>query len=139
MKTIAVIQGAAITYDDVRGRFRADADIDADGANGQNGKIAAYLANNKGSEDLANGGMGIRGGRVVGVASWYKDIVVLGDDGQPKVFPGGVIVSKTAYKFPSPAGISRAEWFQRPEAYVDSETVPYIVVPPAIINSVGPV
>lgn len=110
-----------------RVEFTADADIDADGANGQNGARPAYKVDNSGSEHLANGGMGIRNGRVVGVTTWYDDIVILDEDGDPKVFPGGVIASKTAYRFPNKSK-------RDPEAYVDSETVPYVVVNSAIIN-----
>jgi len=61
--------------------FLADADIDADGANGQNGALAAYKVDNSGSELLANGGMKIVNGRVVCAHSWARDIVILGDDG----------------------------------------------------------
>jgi hypothetical protein len=106
--------------------FTADADIDADGANGQNGARAAYMADDSGSELLANGGMGIRHGEAVGTTDWFKDIVVV-EGGKPKIFPGGVIVSKTAYKI-------RGEQEDTPKRYVDSETVPYVVVPPVIIQ-----
>jgi hypothetical protein len=106
--------------------FTADADIDADGANGQNGARAAYMADDSGSEALANGGMGIRHGEAVGTTDWFKDIVVV-ESGKPKVFPGGVIVSKTAYHI-------RGEPDDTPKRYVDSETVPYVVVPPVIIQ-----
>ena len=110
--------------------FLADADIDADGANGQDGSRPAYTTNDNGSEFLANGGMGIKGGKVVGVTDWFKHIVILGEDGQPKVFYGarGVIASKTAYRYP---GLSPLD----PLAYVNSETVPYMVVPPVIISA----
>lgn len=105
--------------------FQGDADIDADGTNGQKGKRAAYMVGDVGLEALANGGMGMRNGKVVGVASWFTDIVILGDDGQPRVFPGGVIASKTAYK-------ARGMRSDDPAAYIDSVTYPYIVVPPVI-------
>jgi hypothetical protein len=119
--------------DDKRVIFTGDADIDADGANGQNGKQPAYMVGNKGSEHLANGGMIMSGGRVVGNTSWYKDIVICGADGQPRVFPGGLIASKTAYRFPGMA-------VDDPAAYVDSETVAYIVVPPIVkTDTVGKV
>lgn len=107
--------------------FTADADIDADGANGQSGKRPAYDVFDTGSELLANGGMGIRNGQVIGIHDWFKDIVILNEHGQPKVFDGGLIASQTAYHFKDiPKDNSRA--------YVDSETVPYIVVPPQILN-----
>ena len=106
--------------------FVADADIDADGANGQNDARAAYMADDSGSEALANGGMGIRHGEVVGIADWFKDIVVI-ENGKPKIFPGGVIVSKTAYHI-------RGEQEDTPKRYVDAATVPYVIVPPVIIQ-----
>lgn len=107
---------------------KADGDIDADGANGQNGAKPAYMIGNAGTEHLGNGGMAMVKGRVIGVKSWFKDIVILGADRQPKVFPGGVIASKTAYRFPGKTA-------DDPSAYVDSETVPYQVVQGDIIAS----
>jgi len=127
---IDTIEGCDIRLEDgpegEKVTFTADADIDADGANGQNGARAAYREDDKGSEALANGGMGIRHGEVVGAEDWFRDIVVVEDD-KPKIFPGGVIVSKTAYHI-------RGEQDDTPERYVDSETVPYVVVPPVIIQ-----
>jgi hypothetical protein len=70
--------------------------------------------------------MGIRHGEAVGTTDWFKDIVVV-EGGKPKVFPGGAIVSKTAY-------LIRGEPDNTPKRYVDSETVPYVVVPPVIIQ-----
>lgn len=105
--------------------FISDLDVDADGANGQNGKIAAYRADNKGSEHLANGGMAVRNGKVIGVHKWYADIVLVDKAGNPLVLPNGVIPSKTAYRFPGQKASD-------PAAYLDSETVPYVVVPPIV-------
>lgn len=117
--------------DDLRVHFVADADIDADGANGQNGQRAAYTADDSGSELLANGGMKIAaGGKVICAKSWARDIVILGDDNQPKVFPDGVIASMTWYRHP---GMKAND----PKAYVDAETVPYIVVPQLIVQGVA--
>jgi hypothetical protein len=113
--------------DDLRVFFTADGDIDADGANGQNGAVAAYKSDNSGSEDLANGGMKIQNGKVICAHSWARSIVILGPDNQPKVFPGGIIASKTWYRHPNKAA-------NDPAAYVDAETVPYIVVPPIIVQ-----
>lgn len=118
--------------------YWADGDIDADGANGQNGALPAYCADNKGSEALANGGMAIRDGKVICAKSWARDIVILGKDNQPKVFkqigrfyfPKGVIASRTWYRHP---GMKVDD----PAAYLDSETVPYIVVPPMIVQGVS--
>ena len=113
--------------DDLRVFFTADGDIDADGANGQNGGPAAYKADNSGTEDLANGGMKIHQGKVICAHSWARSIVILGTDDEPRVFPGGIIASKTWYRH-------REKHEDDPAAYVDAETVPYIVVPPLIIN-----
>jgi hypothetical protein len=112
---------------DGRVHFVADADIDADGANGQNNAPAAYKADDSGTEFLANGGMKIDRGRVVCAKTWARDIVILGEDNEPKVFPNGVIASITWYHHPGKTATD-------PAAYVDAETIPYIVVPPLIIQ-----
>ena len=70
MRTLGTITNegysCAIREDDqLRVFFMADGDIDADGANGQNGGPPAYKADNSGMEDLANGGMAIRNGKVI--------------------------------------------------------------------------
>jgi hypothetical protein len=113
--------------DDGRVHFIADADIDADGANGQNGAIPAYRDDDRGSESLANGGMAIRNGKVVCAKQWARDIVILDTDNEPKVFPGGIIASMTWYQYPDTS-------MDNPTAYVDAETVPYIVVPPIVVQ-----
>lgn len=116
-----------LEHADGRVAFVADADIDADGANGQNGARAAYMVGNKGTEDLANGGMRMsEDGRPAFREPWGKDIAIE-ENGRPKVFPGGIIATKTAYRYPGlPAN--------NPAAHVDAETVPYIVVPPSVIQ-----
>ena len=111
--------------DDLRVFFTADGDIDADGANGQNGGPAAYMEDNSGTEHLANGGMAIVNGKVICAEDWARQIVILGPDNEPRVFPGGIIASKTWYRHLDKA-------VDDPTAYVDAETVPYIVVPPLI-------
>jgi hypothetical protein len=116
-----------IEDDDGRVHFKADADIDADGANGQNDQPAAYKADDSGTEALENGGMKIHNGRVVCAEDWARDVVILDADAQPKIFADGVIASRTWYVHP---GKSRND----PAAYVDSETIPYIVVPPLVIK-----
>jgi hypothetical protein len=112
---------------DGRVHFVANADIDADGANGQNGGQAAYLADDSGTEALANGGMKIVGGKVVCAHSSARNIVILDDDNEPKVFPGGIIASMTWYRHPGKAVADLS-------AYVDAATVAYIVVPPLIVQ-----
>jgi hypothetical protein len=114
--------------DDGRVHFVADADIDADGGNGQTGARAAYKSDDSGSEALANGGMAISHGKVICAHAWARDIVLLGPDNQPKVFPGGIIASTTWYRYPGKA-------IGDPSAYVDAQTVPYIVVPPLIVQA----
>lgn len=132
MRNLGVITSegfsCTITEDnDGRVHFTADADIDADGANGQNGEAPAYKDDDSGSEFLANGGMKIANGKVVCAKDWARDIVILGNDNEPKVFPGGVIASKTWYRVPGKLPSD-------PTAYIDSETVPYIVVPSLIVQ-----
>lgn len=132
MRTIGTItnEGYACLIredDERRVFFTADGDIDADGANGQNGALAAYKSDNSGSEDLANGGMAIRNGKVICAHAWARDIVILGTDNQPKVFEHGVIASTTWYRH-------KDKRLDDPAAYVDAETVPYIVVPALIIQ-----
>lgn len=129
-RVIGVIEGVEIVErDDKSVVFTAKAAIDADGANGQTSGKAAYMVGNLGWDHLANGGMGMRDGKVVGVEPWFKDIVILNDNRQPKEFPGGIIASKTAYRY-----IGRPE--DSPEAYVDSETIAYFVTPPLIRQAV---
>lgn len=132
-RTLGGIDGEGFTCtisedSDGRVHFTADADIDADGANGQNGGAAAYRVDDSGSEALANGGMRIEAdGRVVCAEPWARDIVLLGPDNQPRVFRGGIIASTTWYRYPDRAA-------DDPAAYVDAETVPYVVVPPMIVQ-----
>jgi hypothetical protein len=132
MRTLGVVNDSylceIVEEDDGRVHFLADADIDADGANGQNGKPAAYKEDNSGTELLTNGGMDIVNGKVVCAEEWARDIVILDDDNEPKVFPGRIIASKTWYQYPG-------KLEDDPTAYVDSETIPYIVVPPVIIQN----
>lgn len=118
-----------IRHPDGHVSFLADADIDADGANGQNGKPAAYTIDDKGSDKLANGGMKIINGKVICAHAWARSVVILGPDNQPKVFNNGVIASKTWYRYPQKKSDDHT-------AYVDSETVAYIVIPPLIEQSI---
>lgn len=122
--------GMCTIYEDEDGRvhFMADATIDADGANGQHNGPAAYREDDSGSDYLANGGMARRNGKVICDKAWARDVVILGPDNQPRIFPGGVIASMTWYRIPG----KRAD---DPSAYIDAETVPYIVVPPLIVQA----
>lgn len=125
-RIIGTIAGVQIREDD-DGRvwYRSGASIDADGANGQNGHPVAYNDTDTGTDFLENGGMRLVAGRVIRTGS--SKIAILDDEDQPLVFPNGLIASKTWYKHP---GISADD----PSAYVDSETVPYVVVPPLIVK-----
>jgi hypothetical protein len=121
-----------ITWDGVTVRaYGADADIDADGANGQHGEKEAYNDTDTGSEYLANGGMGLKNGQVVFTESWGSDIAVTGPDGNPLVIDH-IVVCKTAYRIP---GFP----LDHPACYIDSQTVPYGVVNSSIINGVAPI
>lgn len=111
--------------------YGADADIDADGANGQHGAKPAYNDTDTGSEYLANGGMGIKNGKVVFTESWGENIAVVGPDGNPLVVDH-VVVSKTSYRIP---GLP----LDHPAAYVDSQVVPYAVVNNSMISGVDPI
>jgi len=112
---------------DGRVHFTADADICADGANGQHGGPWAYRADDTGSDALANAGMAKIGNKVVCKHAWARSVVLLDTDNEPKIYPGGNIASMTWYS-------DRARLKSDPAAYVDAETVPYIVVPPIIVQ-----
>jgi hypothetical protein len=53
--------------------------------------------------------------------------VLLDVDNEPKIFPGGNIASVTWYR-------DRSKATSDPSSYVDAETIPYIVVPPIIVQ-----
>lgn len=130
-RTLGTLSGEGFitaVLEDESGRvfFVADGDIDADGANGQFGATAAYVIGDKGSEYLANGGLR-KDGKLEKL--WAKDIFILDRAGQPKVFEGGILASKTWYKHADKEAGD-------PAAYLDSETENYIVVPPLVIQGV---
>jgi hypothetical protein len=116
-------------YEDPDGRvhYTAAAAICADGANGQHGAPPAYRADDSGSDLLANGGMKIAGGKVICAHEWARKVVLLGPDNEPRVFEGGTVASMTWYRIPG-------KHVDDPGAYVDAETVPYIVVPPMVVR-----
>jgi hypothetical protein len=119
MKELVVLEGIPVIQDsDGRVHFHnAAGRIDADGA------YRAYHRDNKsGLDDLRNAG---------GPGNWYG--IVTDDIGHPIVqgldCPApGFYISATAY-----------QWKQfhpfNPSRYVDSETVPYVVVSPLIRNA----
>ncbi|MFJ2683342.1 hypothetical protein ACIOYV_06335 [Pseudomonas sp. NPDC087342] len=112
--------------DDLRVYFTADADIDADGANGQNGELAAYKLGDSGSDYLENGGMYEKHGKVYSSED-DNSIAILDKHGNPTIYAGGVVGCKTTYKDPQKASTDL-------DAYVDAATVPYIAVPGLIVR-----
>ncbi len=126
-RILGSIDGVQINEDgDGRVWYRSGATIDADGANGQHGGPVAYNSTDTGSDYLENGGMRIdANGKIVRTGN--SEITILGPDQQPRVFANGLVASKTWYQYPGLAA-------DDPNAYVDSETIPYIVVPPLIVK-----
>jgi hypothetical protein len=129
-KQLCEIAGVSVVQTD-SGKviYLAGAMIDGDGANGQHGAPPAYNKSDTGSEALANGGMKrnrTAGAKhpVVFAESWGADIVIV-SGGYPMVLANGVVPSKTAYRYPGKS-------VDDPAAYVDAETVPYVVVPPQV-------
>lgn len=118
MSTIlAVVKGIeVIQEDDGRVHWESGAAVDADGANGQNGKQFAYREDNKGLDANANAGWPNK--------SW-RDVLVEDpkNPGNPSSDGHGNWYSRTTYS-----------WKGRdlPEQYVDSTTVPYVVVNPHV-------
>ena len=117
-KTLFRIAGLPVDIDSEDGSlsWNAGMTIDADGANGQNGQPAAYRRDDTGTDRLANAGFPDH-------PKWYRDILVCDNFGKPIVMPDGSLISRTAYKH-------RGKADSDPAAWVDSETVPYVVVPP---------
>lgn len=125
-KTLCQLEDCDVVQDgDGRVHFRADADIDADGANGQsidaNGKaLFAYAPDDRGLDLLRNAGY---------PAGCYRDILVCSVHDRPMVFPAkeGSGGSNVGY-------YSKTAYFRRdadpfhPDRYLDSAAIPFIVV-----------
>ena len=112
--TLAVIKGITVLQDDDgRVHWQSGAAVDADGANGQNGNAFSYRKDDKGLDALANAGYPNQ--------SW-RDVLVVEND-KPKDDGNGNWYSMTTYA-----------WKDRPveTRYVDSTTVPYVVVNPHV-------
>jgi len=112
--TLAVVKGITVLQDDDgRVHWQSGAAVDADGANGQNGKPFSYRRDDKGLDALANAGYPNQ--------SW-RDVLVVEND-KPKDDGNGNWYSMTTYA-----------WKDRPveTRYVDSTTVPYVVVNPHV-------
>jgi hypothetical protein len=133
MRIIGTIQGNdIIEQDDGTVTFAAGATIDGDGANGQFGGPPCYApASYHGQtlDILANAG---------GPGNWYG--VVTDKSGTP-IIQGpddpcpGAYVSATSLRLLDDAG--KLLPASSPFAYVDSATIPFMVVPPMIIRGVA--
>jgi hypothetical protein len=120
--TLGTIAGITLRQeDDNTIKFTAGAQIDADGCNGQSRDamgmpIWAYHKNDDGLERLANAGY---------PDGNYQDMLMCDAKGRVIEFKGGYFGSSTAYFWKNKAA-------DDPTRYVDSYSVPYIVVPPMI-------
>jgi Fungal chitosanase of glycosyl hydrolase group 75 len=122
-RIIATIRGIQVTQDDDgRVHWQSGADIDADGANGQNGNPFAYrYPNNDGLDDI-HGSAGYPNGD-------WQDILVNDGSGHPLTDGNGNAYSRTTYTWPGRSIAERA---------VDATAVPYVVVNPYVrLNATG--
>jgi len=115
--------------------FTAGAQLDGDGANGQFGEPPCYApASYKGKtlDVLANAG---------GPGNWYGVVTDTGEESGKPIVQGpndpcpGAYVSATSLHLPDKDGkpLPKSSAFK----YVDSATVPFVVVPPMIIKGVA--
>jgi len=121
---IATIQGIPVTQDTATSRvyWQSGANVDADGANGQNGNAFAYrYPDNKGLDDIYSS---------AGYPSENWQNVLYNDgSGHPLTDGNGNAYSKTTYTWPGVSIAARA---------VDATFVPYVVVNPYVqMNAVG--
>jgi hypothetical protein len=128
MRILATLTGEGYTStiveeDDGRVHFKGDLDIDADGA-----YRAYHPDNHSGLDDLRNARDG-QGGWCGVVTAHGKPVVQGAQDPAP-----GFYVSTTSLSLPHADGTPRAA--ADPRRYVDAESVPFIVVPPIIPQSV---
>jgi len=133
---IGNIKGSEIVEeDDGSVTFTAGAQLDGDGANGQFGEPPCYAPKSyagKTLDVLANAG---------GPGNWFGVVTDTGEeDGHPVVQGSGdpcpgAFVSATSLHLPGKDGkpLPRSSPFK----YVDSATVPFVVVPPMIIRGVA--
>lgn len=135
-RIIGTIKGSDIVEeDDGSVTFTAGAQLDGDGANGQFGEPPCYAPKSyagKTLDVLANAG---------GPGNWFGVVTDTGEeDGHPVVQGSGdpcpgAFVSATSLHLPGKDGkpLPRSSPFK----YVDSATVPFVVVPPMIIRGVA--
>ena len=112
---LAKIDGVSVVQDDDgRVYWTTGAAIDADGANGQNGNLFAYRADDDGLDLLANAGWPDKG---------WRNVLLDHGNGTPTSDELGNWYSATTYA-----------WKGRPitTRYVDSTSVPYVVVNPIV-------
>jgi hypothetical protein len=136
MRTIGTIQGNdAIELDDGSVRFFAGATIDGDGANGQFGQPPCYAPASYHGQTLdVIGNAGYPG-------NWFGVVTDTGDEnGTPIVQKAtdpcpGAYVSATSLLLFDKNGQPLPDC--SPFKYVDSATVPFIVVPPMIMEAVA--
>ena len=133
---IGNIKGSDIVEeDDGSVTFTAGAQLDGDGANGQFGEPPCYAPKSyagKTLDVLANAG---------GPGNWFGVVTDTGgEDGHPVVQGSGdpcpgAFVSATSLHLPGKDGkpLPRSSPFK----YVDSATVPFVVVPPMLIRGVA--
>jgi hypothetical protein len=134
-KHIGTIEGCDIVeQDDKSVTFTAAARLDGDGANGQFGQPPCYAPASfagKTLDVLANAG---------GPGNWFGVVTDTGQaDGTPVVQGPhdpcpGAFVSATALHLPGPDGKPLPD--SSPLKYVDSATVPFVVVPGLVIQGV---
>jgi hypothetical protein len=133
MRTIGTIQGSdIIEQDDGSVTFSAGATIDGDGASGQFGGPPCYAPASYGGETLdvlANAGSP---GDWYGVATDQSGNPIVQGPNDPRP---GAYVSTTSLRLLDGSGKFLPA--SSPFAYVDSWTVPFIVVPPLIVDEVA--
>src|SRR5262249_19964157 len=113
---LATVKGLTVVQNDNgRVHWQSGAAVDADCANGQNNNAFAYRKDDKGLDALANAGYPNQG--------WRNVLVVDPATGEPKDDGNGNWYSMTTYAWKNRLVENR---------YVDSTTVPYVVVNPHV-------
>jgi hypothetical protein len=135
-KVIGNIHGSDIVEeDDGSVTFSAGATLDGDGANGQFGGDPCYAPSSyqgKTLDVIGNAG---------GPGNWFGVVTDTGEDSGEPIIQGtsdpcpGAFVSATSLHLRGADGKSLPS--SSPFKYVDSATVPFIVVPPLIIKGVA--
>jgi hypothetical protein len=134
-RIIGTIHGSdIIEEDDLSVTFSSGATLDGDGANGQFGGDPCYAPSSysgKTLDDIRNAG---------GPGNWFGVVTDTGKETGTPIVQGlgdprpGAYVSATSLHLPGADGKPLPH--SSPFKYVDSATVPFIVVPPMIIKGV---